>query len=131
MEKKSYIVRLKMDKGANCFDDLLHGKVLVVEREGRCRFDGPVVLKSEDYPTYHLANVLDNHLMGITHVSRKGEKLPSTLKHLALYETYGCSLPKYIHITSLSNLTNAKKLGKRHDNWSVLGFKNQEFYLKH
>lgn len=116
MEKKSYIVRLKMDKGANCFDDLLHEKVLIVERKGRCEFDDPVVLKSEDYPTYHLANVFYNYLMGITHVNRDEEKLPSTLKHLTLYETSGWSLPKYIHIISLSNLTNDKKLGKRHGN---------------
>lgn len=123
-EKKPYTVRLKMDKRANYVHDLLHGKVLIIERKDRRGFDDPVLLKSDGYPTYHLANVIDDHLMGITHVIRGDEWLSSTPKHLALYEAFGWNPPKYIHIPLLTNLANDKKLSKRHGDLSVLELKN-------
>lgn len=122
-EKRPYTVRLKMEKGASYVNDLLHGKVLIVERKDRRGFDDPVLLKSDGYPTYHLANVIDDHLMGITHVVRGEEWLSSTPKHLALYEAFGWTPPKYIHIPLLTNMTNDKKLSKRHGDSSVLGLK--------
>ncbi|KAG0657198.1 Glutamate--tRNA ligase mitochondrial [Monosporozyma unispora] len=123
VEKKPYTVRLKMVKAENYVTDLLHGKVLIKERKDRRGYDDPIILKSDGFPTYHLANVVDDHLMGITHVIRGEEWLSSTPKHLAIYEAFGWTPPNFIHIPLLTNLKNDKKLSKRQGDASVYAMK--------
>lgn len=122
-QTQSYTVRLKMEKVENYVTDLLHGKVLIKERKDRRGFDDPIILKSDGFPTYHLANVVDDHLMGITHVIRGEEWLASTPKHLAIYEAFGWTPPNFIHIPLLTNLKNDKKLSKRQGDASVYAMK--------
>lgn len=125
VEKRPYTVRLKMDRGPRYVNDLLHGQVLIQERKDRCGFDDPILLKSDGFPTYHLANVVDDHLMKVTHVIRGEEWLPSTPKHLALYDAFGWSAPDFIHIPLLTNMNSDKKLSKRQNDSSVIGLRTQ------
>lgn len=76
------------------------------------RYDDIVLMKSDGLPTYHFANVVDDHLMKITHVIRGEEWLPSTPKHIALYRAFGWDPPKFAHIPLLTSLED-KKLSKR------------------
>ncbi|BFZ60657.1 Glutamate--tRNA ligase mitochondrial [Saitoella coloradoensis] len=81
-------------------------------------YDDPVLLKSDGYPTYHLASVVDDHLMQISHVVRGEEWLPSTPKHLAIYDAFGWDAPKFAHLPLLTNL-EGKKLSKRENDANV------------
>ena len=65
--------------------------------------DDQILLKSDGWPTYHLANVVDDHLMKITHVIRGEEWLPSTPKHILLYQAFGWRVPKFAHLPLLPN----------------------------
>jgi len=87
-----------------------------------------VILKSDGYPTYHLANVVDDHLMEITDVIRGEEWISSTPKHIFLYESFGWSLPKFSHLPVILG-PDRSKLSKRHGAKSVLYFRDQG-YLK-
>src|SRR3990167_6419286 len=82
-----------------------------------------VILKSDGFPTYHLANVVDDHLMHITHVIRAEEWLSSTPKHILLYKAFGWEIPMFAHIPLLLN-PNKSKLSKRQGDVAV------EEYLK-
>ncbi|MFM9745856.1 glutamate--tRNA ligase family protein, partial [Streptomyces brasiliscabiei] len=74
--------------------------------------DDQVLVKSDGFPTYHLAVVVDDHLMGITHIVRGEEWLPSTPKHVYLYEAFGWPAPTYVHLPGVLN-SDHKKLSKR------------------
>ena len=87
-----------------------------------------VILKSDGFPTYHLANVVDDHLMGITHVLRGEEWTSSTPKHLYLYESFGWSVPEFAHLPVILG-PDKTKLSKRHGAKSALDYKS-EGYLK-
>jgi len=87
-----------------------------------------VILKSDGFPTYHLANVVDDHLMEITHVLRGEEWTSSTPKHLYLYESFGWDAPKFVHLPVILG-PDKTKLSKRHGAKSALDYK-QEGYLK-
>jgi len=87
-----------------------------------------VALKSDGFPTYHLANVVDDHLMGITHVIRGEEWISSVPKHLYLYESFSWDPPKFAHMPVILG-PDKGKLSKRHGAKSVLDYKN-EGYLK-
>jgi glutamyl-tRNA synthetase len=80
--------------------------------------EDPVLLKQDGWPTYHLSSVIDDHLMGITHVLRGEEWLPSVPKHLALYEALGWEPPKLGHLALLMN-EDGSKLSKRSGHASV------------
>ena len=85
-----YVVRLKMPlEGDTTFDDGLRGEI----RISNDQIDDQILLKSDGFPTYHLANVVDDHLMEITHVIRAEEWIPSTPKHVELYRAFGWSPP--------------------------------------
>ena len=104
-----YVVRLKMPTtGMTSFVDEIRG---VVEIENS-RMDDQVLLKSDGYPTYHLANVVDDHLMEISHVIRAEEWINSTPKHVALYEAFGWERPKFAHLPLLRN-ADKSKISKR------------------
>jgi glutamyl-tRNA synthetase len=86
----------------------------------------PVLLKSDGFPTYHLANVVDDHLMGITHVLRAQEWLSSTPMHLILYESFGWEHPVFCHLPMVMG-QDGKKLSKRHGATSIDEFRRQGY----
>lgn len=88
--------------------------------------DDQVLLKADGFPTYHMAVIVDDHLMGITHIIRGEEWLPSTPKHIVLYEMLGWEIPKYAHLPNILN-SEKKKLSKRHGDVSVEDFKKKGY----
>ena len=84
----------------------------------------PVLLKSDGFPTYHLANVVDDHLMGITHILRAQEWLPSVPLHVILYEAFGWVHPEFCHLPMVMGL-DGKKLSKRHGSTGIDEFRRQ------
>lgn len=104
-----YVIRQKMPlTGTSSFDDLVFGR-LVVENS---TLDDNVLIKSDGLPTYNFANVVDDHLMGITHVVRGSEYLSSTPKYNLLYKAFGWDIPAYVHVSPVMKDHN-KKLSKR------------------
>ena len=85
-----------------------------------------VILKSDGFPTYHLANVIDDHLMEITHVIRGEEWISSTPKHLHLYESFGWQIPFFAHLPVILG-PDKSKLSKRHGAKSVLDYRSEGF----
>ena len=89
-----YVIRQKIPRtGVTGFDDLVYGHIEV----NNCEMDDQILIKSDGMPTYNFANVVDDHLMGITHVIRGSEYLSSTPKYNLLYEAFGWEIPAYIH----------------------------------
>ncbi|KAL6942031.1 hypothetical protein ACO0QE_003195 [Hanseniaspora vineae] len=123
---ESFTVRLKSPDQYPEFEDILHGKLNIQPQINfnDVRYDDPILMKSDGLPTYHLANVVDDHIMKITHVIRGEEWLPSTPKHRALYNAFGWKSPKFVHIPLLTS-ANDKKLSKRKNDASVLAMKEK------
>ncbi|XP_049848087.1 glutamate--tRNA ligase-like [Schistocerca gregaria] len=119
---RRFVIRLKVPSGSTAVCDDLLGKVCFKNRT----IDDQVLLKSDGTPTYHLASVVDDHLMGITHVIRGEEWLASTPKHLMLYRAFGWQEPKFLHLPLLLNEDRAK-LSKRHAHTSVQWYKDQGY----
>ena len=104
-----YVIRQKMPlEGKTGFDDLIYGHIEVEN----CELEDQVLLKSDGMPTYNFANVVDDHLMGITHVLRGNEYLSSTPKYNLLYEAFGWDKPTYIHCPPVMKDAH-QKLSKR------------------
>ena len=111
----SFVVRLKVpEKGSTKFSDIIHGEM---EFENKL-IDDQVLMKSDGYPTYHLANVVDDHEMKISQVIRGEEWLPSTHKHILLYKAFGWKPPQFAHLPLLLN-ANHSKLSKRQGDVAV------------
>ena len=111
----SRVIRLKVPKeGSTVFDDEVRGHV---EFENKL-IDDAVLLKSDGFPTYHLANVVDDHLMKITHVIRGEEWISSTPKHILLYKAFGWKPPVFAHLPLLLNADHSK-LSKRQGDVAV------------
>ncbi|HEU4735380.1 MAG TPA: glutamate--tRNA ligase [Kofleriaceae bacterium] len=112
-----HVVRLKVPlAGPITFHDRLRGEVTRDARE----IDDQVLLKSDGMPTYHLANVVDDHLMEISHVIRAEEWISSTQKHVLLYQAFGWDPPEFIHMPLLRNADKDKtKISKRKQPVSV------------
>ncbi len=111
MDKKiPSIIRLKIPEGSTSFEDTIHGKITIKNDT----IDDQVLMKSDGFPTYHLANIVDDHLMKITHVIRGEEWLPSTVKHVVLYGAFGWNMPQWVHLPNVLN-KNKAKLSKRKD----------------
>jgi glutamyl-tRNA synthetase len=120
---QSPVVRFKTPLGGRTeFDDIVRGRV-VFENE---TLDDFILLKSDGFPTYHLANVVDDHLMEITHVLRADEWLPSTPRHLLLYAALGFQPPQFAHLPMILGSDRAK-LSKRHGAVSLLEYKRQGY----
>lgn len=110
-----YVVRLKVPStGQINIDDAIRGRV----KFDFSTIDDAVLLKSDGFPTYHLANVVDDHDMNITHVLRAEEWLPSTPKHLLIYQAMGWQIPQFAHLPLLL-APDRKKLSKRIHGTSV------------
>jgi glutamyl-tRNA synthetase len=119
-----HVVRLLVPEGETVrISDLVRGEV---EFESE-QIDDQVLLKSDGFPTYHLANVVDDHLMKITHVIRGEEWLSSTPKHVLLYKFLGCSLPQFAHLPLLLN-ADRSKLSKRQGDVAVEAYREAGFY---
>jgi glutamyl-tRNA synthetase len=104
-----HVIRLKMpDEGEIVVNDLLRGEV----RFDASQIDDQVLIKSDGFPTYHLANVVDDHLMKISHVIRAEEWISSLPKHVQLYRAFGWDEPVFCHLPLLRN-TDKSKISKR------------------
>ena len=115
---KPYVIRAKIPKeGEIVFFDIVREKVSIMWET----VDDQVLIKSDGFPTYHLANVIDDHLMKITHVIRGEEWLSSVPKHLFLYNTFGWKPPKMCHLPLLLN-PDKSKLSKRQGDVAVEDF---------
>ncbi len=106
---KPYVIRQNVPlEGETSFEDELYGTITVPNNE----LDDMILIKSDGYPTYNFANVVDDHLMGITHVVRGQEYLSSSPKYNRLYQAFGWDVPVYIHCPTITN-ENHEKLSKR------------------
>lgn len=123
MLANGYVIRMKMPKNKKIvFEDLIRGKV---EFDSNL-IDDQVILKSDGFPTYHLASIVDDHEMKISHVIRAEEWLSSTPKHLVLYEMFGWTPPKFAHLSMILG-PDKKKLSKRHGATAVLDYKKEGY----
>ena len=120
--KEKYVIRMKIPKGDTVFTDLVKGKITIKNET----IDHQVLLKSDGFPTYHLASVVDDHLMEISHVIRADEWLASTPKHVLLYKYFGWDAPKWIHLPIILG-EDKSKLSKRHGAVSILDYKKQGY----
>ncbi|MGB9824685.1 MAG: glutamate--tRNA ligase [Candidatus Hydrothermia bacterium] len=119
-EGKPYVIRLKVPLEREiAFEDYLRGTIKVKGSE----LEDIVLLKSDGFPTYHLANVVDDHLMGITHVMRADEWIPSTPYHVFMYEAFDWEPPVFAHLPVILAPDGKGKLSKRHGATSVLEFR--------
>ena len=117
------VVRFKTPlEGQTRFNDLIRGEVVFENST----IDDFVLLKSDGYPTYHLANVVDDHLMEITHVLRAEEWLSSTPRHLMLYQALGFEPPQFAHLPMILG-TDRSKLSKRHGAVSITEYHEQGY----
>ncbi len=120
---KPFVIRMKIPEARTiAFDDLIRERVEFVSD----RLDDQVLIKSDGYPTYHLANVVDDHLMQITHVIRGEEWVSSTPKHILLYEYFGWEIPKFAHLPLLLN-ADRTKLSKRQGDVAVEEYRGKGF----
>ncbi len=111
---KPYVIRQKIDQeGSTTFQDLVFGEITIENKV----LDDQILLKRDGMPTYNFANVVDDHLMNITHVVRGSEYLPSTPKYNLLYRAFGWEIPAYIHLPLIMGRNadgSISKLSKRH-----------------
>ena len=104
-----YVIRFNMpDEGTTTFHDVIYGDISVANEE----LEDLILIKSDGYPTYNFANVVDDHLMGITHVVRGNEYLSSSPKYNRIYEAFGWDIPVYVHCPLITD-ENHVKLSKR------------------
>ncbi len=118
-----YVIRMKVPSSGACvFEDLLRGTITVDWKT----VDMQVLMKADGFPTYHLANVIDDHLMEITHVIRGEEWISSAPKHLLLYRYFGWDAPQLCHLPLLRN-PDRTKLSKRKNPTSILYYRERGF----
>lgn len=120
---EAHVIRLHMpDEGECVVHDLLRGEI----RVDAALVDEQILIKSDGYPTYHLANVVDDHLMGITHVIRAEEWIPSLPKHMRLYEAFSWEPPTFCHLPLLRN-ADKSKISKRKNPTSLNYYRRAGF----
>lgn len=120
---KPYTVRLRVpDEGTTSFTDLIRGEITFENRV----LNDPILLKSDGLPVYHLAVVVDDHAMEISHVVRAEEWISSTPLHVLLYQYFGWELPKFAHMPLLRN-ADRSKISKRKNNTSIKWYREQGF----
>jgi glutamyl-tRNA synthetase len=120
---ESHVVRLKVpDNGKVSIEDLVHGH-LEWELD---TIEDQVLLKSDGFPTYQLAVVIDDHVMGITHVFRADDWIPSTPKHVLVYRAFGWEIPPHAHLPNVLG-PDGKKLSKRHGATAVEEFRRDGY----
>jgi glutamyl-tRNA synthetase len=118
------VIRLKVPlEGTTSFTDALLGDISVENSDIN---PDPVLIKSDGFPTYHMANVVDDHLMEITHIMRAQEWLPSAPVHMIIYRAFGWEPPKLCHLPMVMG-KDGQKLSKRHGATSVREFRRQGY----
>ncbi|MDC7231733.1 MAG: glutamate--tRNA ligase [Spirochaetales bacterium] len=117
---ESCVIRLKVPmEGKTTFHDEVMGDIT---RKNADVSPDPVIVKTDGFPTYHLANVIDDHMMEITHIMRAQEWIPSGPLHVLLYEAFGWTPPKYCHLPLVMG-KDGSKLSKRHGSTSLVDFR--------
>lgn len=120
---ESAVVRFKIpDLGQTRFVDAIRGEVVFNNQE----LDDLILLKSDGFPTYHLAHVVDDHLMGVTHVHRGEEWIPSTPKHILMFQALDWAPPEYVHLPVILS-QGGGKLSKRKGSVFVTEFKEKGY----
>ena len=120
---ESYVIRMKVPREGTCnFNDMLRGEISI----DWAQIDYQVLLKADGMPTYHLANVVDDHLMEISHVIRGEEWINSAPKHILLYQYFGWEMPVFCHLPLLRNVDKSK-LSKRKNPTSILFYKRMGY----
>ena len=120
---EAFVIRMKVPEDGECrFTDAVYGEMSIPWET----VDMQVIVKADGMPTYHLANVVDDHLMEISHVARGEEWLPSVPKHLLLYDYLGAEPPEFIHLPLLRN-PDRTKLSKRRNPTSLSYFRKLGF----
>ena len=118
-----YVIRQRIPKeGTTTFQDAIFGDITVENKT----LDDQVLIKRDGMPTYNFANVIDDHLMGITHVVRGSEYLSSAPKYNLLYEGFGWDIPTYVHCSPVMRDAQ-NKMSKRHGDPSYEDLKDQGF----
>lgn len=118
-----YVIRLKMPLTGECvYEDMIKGRITCPWAD----VDDQILLKSDGFPTYHLANVVDDHLMEISHVIRGDEWMSSTPKHVYLYQAFGWNAPVFMHMPLLLG-TDGKKLSKRKNPTSIFFYRDSGY----
>ncbi|MEK7139411.1 MAG: glutamate--tRNA ligase [Patescibacteria group bacterium] len=117
-----HTIRLRVPAGSTTLPDLVWGEVTIAN----ATIDDQVLLKADGFPTYHLAVVVDDHLMNISHVLRGDEWLPSTPKHLLLYRAFGWPPPQFAHLPLILN-PDRSKLSKRQGDVAAEDFLTQGY----
>lgn len=118
-----YVIRMKVPLTGECvYDDKIKGRITFPWAD----VDDQVLLKSDGFPTYHLANVVDDHLMEITHVIRGDEWMSSTPKHVLLYDSFGWKAPEFMHMPLLLGI-DGKKLSKRKNPTSIFYYRDSGY----
>ena len=120
---KPYVIRQKMPKvGVTIVDDVVYGKIKI----DNSILEDQILLKSDGFPTYNFAKVIDDHLMGITHVIRGKEYLDQTAKYNLLYEAFGWDKPVYAHVAMVLG-EDGTKLSKRNGDASFMDLYNEGY----
>lgn len=119
---ETYVIRMRVPEGKTKWNDLIRGEVEIDHEQ----IDDQVLMKSDGYPTYHLAVVVDDHLMDISHVMRGEEWISSTPKHILLYKMFGWDVPEFAHMPLLRNPDHSK-LSKRKNDVSVVGYREKGY----
>lgn len=118
------VVRFKAPlDGSTTFRDEIRGEITVENRT----LDDFVLLKSDGFPTYHLANIIDDHFMSITHVLRGDEWIASTPRHVLLYQAFGWEPPRFAHLPVFLAPSGGGKLSKRHGATSVREYRDKGY----
>ncbi len=122
-----YVIRQKVPlTGSTSYQDMVYGEITIENKE----IEDQVLLKADGYPTYNFANVIDDHLMHITHVVRGSEYLTSTPKYNLLYQAFGWKIPTYVHLPLIMGKNGdgtVSKLAKRHGSTSFEGLLNDGY----
>ncbi len=112
---EKYVIRLKVpEKKDVIFNDLIRGQITI----NTDQIDDQILIKSDGFPTYHMAVVVDDHLMNISHVIRAEEWISSTPKHVLIYQTLGWELPTFVHLPILRNSDKSKLSKRRNPVWA-------------
>jgi len=130
---QSHVIRFRVPKEYPRFTDLVYGKTGQGNDKGRKLhvdqpvYDDPILIKSDGYPTYHFANIVDDHLMEITHVVRGSEWMSSTPLHVALYDAFHWTPPSFAHVPLLVD-KNGQKLSKRNFDSDIASFRDRGIF---
>ncbi|KAH7037997.1 uncharacterized protein B0I36DRAFT_73772 [Microdochium trichocladiopsis] len=118
---EAHCIRFKAGDGRPSVKDLVYGTYV---RDGVS--EDLIIIKRDGFPTYHFANVVDDHLMEISHVIRGAEWLPSTPRHVQLYDAFGWTPPKFAHVALLVN-SERQKLSKRHGDIDIASWRDKGY----